>query len=240
MSASAAVYEMDNTGVLEWPHIEVHVFEPLTSSDKCRSLVYLLLKRAIDLPLALTVVLLLSPLMLLLAVFVKLSSPGPVFFRQKRLGRGGVMFDCFKFRSMRPDAEAVLKRDPEIYAKYLANGYKLPEGEDPRITRIGRILRSTSLDELPQLLNVVRGDMSLVGPRPIVPAELKEYGERSDDFLAALPGITGKWQVSGRSNLGYPERADVELDYVYGWSFLEDLRILFRTVPVVLTRAGAH
>jgi lipopolysaccharide/colanic/teichoic acid biosynthesis glycosyltransferase len=141
---------------------------------------------------------------------------------------------------MRPDAEAVLKRDPEIYAKYLANGYKLPEGEDPRITRIGRILRSTSLDEIPQLLNVVRGDMSLVGPRPIVPAELKEYGERSDDFLAALPGITGKWQVSGRSNLGYPERADVELDYVYGWSFLEDLRILFRTVPVVLTRAGAH
>jgi lipopolysaccharide/colanic/teichoic acid biosynthesis glycosyltransferase len=184
-------------------------------------------------------VILLSPVLLAIAAVVRLSSPGPILFRQKRLGRDARIFHCLKFRTMRADAEDVLRRDPAVWARYVANDYKLPESEDPRVTRIGRFLRRTSLDELPQLFNVIRGEMSLVGPRPIVGAELDEYGERSDDLLAALPGITGRWQVSGRSRLHYPERANVELSYVYEWSPLEDLRILLRTVPVVLSRNGA-
>jgi lipopolysaccharide/colanic/teichoic acid biosynthesis glycosyltransferase len=141
---------------------------------------------------------------------------------------------------MRVDAEDVLRRDPAVRARYIANGYKLPAAEDPRITTIGRFLRCTSLDELPQLFNVMRGEMSLVGPRPIVPAELVEYGDSAAEFLAAIPGITGRWQVSGRSNLFYPERAAVELEYITGWSLSEDVRILLRTLPVVLSRTGAH
>jgi lipopolysaccharide/colanic/teichoic acid biosynthesis glycosyltransferase len=123
---------------------------------------------------------------------------------------------------------------------YVENGYKLPEDCDPRITAVGRFLRKSSLDELPQLFNVIRGEMSLVGPRPIVPDELLQYGQRADDFLAALPGITGSWQVGGRSKVGYPMRAGIELDYVYRWSPLADLTILCRTVPAVLSRNGAH
>ena len=194
----------------------------------------------IDLPLAMVALILVAPLMLVLAMLVRLGSPGPVLFRQRRLGRGGRSFACLKFRSMRVDAEDVLRRDPAARARYVANGYKLPADEDPRITAIGRFLRSTSLDELPQLFNVVRGEMSLVGPRPIVPAELVEYGDSAAEFLAAIPGITGRWQVSGRSNLFYPERAAVELEYITRWSLREDVRILLRTLPVVLRRAGAH
>jgi lipopolysaccharide/colanic/teichoic acid biosynthesis glycosyltransferase len=194
----------------------------------------------IDLPLAMVALILVAPLMLVLAALVRFGSPGPVLFRQRRLGRGGRIFDCLKFRSMRLDAEEVLRRDPAVRARYIANGYKLPADEDPRITTIGRFLRSTSLDELPQLFNVMRGEMSLVGPRPIVPAELVEYGDSAAEFLAAIPGITGRWQVSGRSNLFYPERAAIELEYITRWSFQEDVRILLRTLPVVLSRAGAH
>jgi lipopolysaccharide/colanic/teichoic acid biosynthesis glycosyltransferase len=194
----------------------------------------------VDLPLALVASILVAPLMLVLAALVRFGSPGPVLFRQRRLGRGGRVFDCLKFRSMRVDAEDVLRRDPAVRARYVANGYKLPAAEDPRITTIGRFLRCTSLDELPQLFNVMRGEMSLVGPRPIVPAELVEYGDSAAEFLAAIPGITGRWQVSGRSNLFYPERAAVELEYITGWSLSEDVRILLRTLPVVLSRTGAH
>jgi lipopolysaccharide/colanic/teichoic acid biosynthesis glycosyltransferase len=194
----------------------------------------------VDLPLALVASILVAPLMLVLAALVRFGSPGPVLFRQRRLGRGGRVFDCLKFRSMRVDAEDVLRRDPAVRARYIANGYKLPAAEDPRITTIGRFLRCTSLDELPQLFNVMRGEMSLVGPRPIVPAELVEYGDSAAEFLAAIPGITGRWQVSGRSNLFYPERAAVELEYITGWSLSEDVRILLRTLPVVLSRTGAH
>ena len=200
----------------------------------------MLLKRLVDVPLATLALVLFGPLMLVLAALVRLGSPGPVLFRQRRLGRGGRTFDCLKFRSMYCNAEDLLGQDPAVRARYVANGYKLPASEDPRITAIGRFLRSTSLDELPQLFNVLRGDMSLVGPRPIVPAELAEYGASAPEFLAAIPGITGRWQVSGRSNLVYPERAAIELDYITDWSVREDLRILVRTLPVVLSRVGAH
>lgn len=181
-----------------------------------------------------------APLLLFLCVMIRLTSPGPVVFRQKRLGRYGREFSCLKFRSMRADAEQVLRQDPALYREYFENDYKLPPERDPRITPIGRWLRKTSLDELPQLFNVLRGEMSLVGPRPVVPPEIEEYGDRAEEFLSVLPGVTGAWQVSGRSELPYPERADVELAYVREWSLWLDIQILFKTAIVVLKREGAH
>jgi lipopolysaccharide/colanic/teichoic acid biosynthesis glycosyltransferase len=146
----------------------------------------------------------------------------------------------FKFRSMRVDAEDVLTADTELYERFLRNGCKLPEGEDPRITRVGRFMRRTSLDELPQLLNVVLGDMSLVGPRPLVGPELANYGEGVPTLLSVRPGMTGRWQVSGRSAIAFPERAEMDLEYVRNWSFLGDLWILVLTPAAVLLRTGAH
>jgi len=237
MSSNAA-WDYNREAALEWA--EAFAFDPRADADRCRSTVYFVLKRAMDIPLSILLLIVAAPVLLAVALVVRVTSPGPILFRQQRLGRNGEPFACLKFRSMRMDAELVLRRDPLIHAHYIANGYKLPEGEDPRITRVGRFLRKTSLDELPQLINVMRGEMSLVGPRPIVPAELREYGSRGDDLLAALPGITGSWQIGGRSKVGYPRRARMELDYVYGWSLLEDLRILLRTIPAVLSREGAH
>ena len=150
------------------------------------------------------------------------------------------MFNIYKFRSMATNAEQRLKEDPVLYEKYVANNYKLEQDEDPRITSIGRFLRKTSLDELPQLFNVFKGEMSLVGPRPIVAQELKEYKDRKDDLLSVKPGVTGYWQVSGRSDVGYPERVDLELFYVYHRTIWLDIRILFATVISVLLKKGAY
>jgi exopolysaccharide biosynthesis polyprenyl glycosylphosphotransferase len=200
----------------------------------------LVLKRVLDVTLSAVALVVLAPVMLLVAIAVRLESPGPVIFRQRRLAKHGQSFPCYKFRSMYPDAEARLKADPELYRTYLENDYKLPETIDNRITRVGRFLRRTSLDELPQFWNVLTGDMSLVGPRPIVPDEIRHYNGEGPLLLTLKPGITGAWQVNGRSNLQYPERAAVELEYVERWSLMSDLAILARTVPAVLARRGAH
>lgn len=197
-------------------------------------------KRCIDLVGSLAAIVVLSPLMAAIALWIKLHSPGPVFFRQTRLGARGSRFRCFKFRSMRADAEELLRSDPAFYDEYVAHHFKLPAHRDPRLTRSGRFLRRTSLDELPQLFNVVLGQMSLVGPRPIVPAELDHYGDGAPLFLSLKPGMTGLWAVRGRSGVGYPDRAQMELQYVREWSLLQDLGILCRTIPVVLRRRGAH
>jgi len=141
---------------------------------------------------------------------------------------------------MHTDAEALLRADAGLYAEYVGNNYKLAEDRDPRLTRVGRFLRKTSLDELPQLINVFIGEMSLVGPRPIVPEELSQYGPGAPAFLSLKPGITGAWQVNGRSDVGYPDRVDIELEYVRKWSLGRDLWILLRTFPAVLNRRGAH
>ena len=200
----------------------------------------LVLKRLLDVSLSAMALVLLSPLMLLIAAAVRIEDKGPVFFRQRRVGRHGRSFGCLKFRSMYTDAEQRLQADPELFQLYVENDYKLPEEVDTRVTRVGRFLRRTSLDELPQLWNVLKGQMSLVGPRPIVPAEIRHYNGEASLLLTLKPGITGSWQVSGRSTLQYPERATVELEYVEQWSLLSDLWILLRTVPAVLTRRGAH
>jgi lipopolysaccharide/colanic/teichoic acid biosynthesis glycosyltransferase len=141
---------------------------------------------------------------------------------------------------MRVDAEQVLRDDPVLYSQYVKNNYKLPEGEDPRITRMGLLLRKTSLDELPQFWNVLRGDMSLVGPRPVIPDELNEYGDKRRVLLSVKPGMSGAWAISGRSRVGYPQRATIELGYVQRWRLKADLSILWRTLPAVVTRRGAH
>jgi lipopolysaccharide/colanic/teichoic acid biosynthesis glycosyltransferase len=200
----------------------------------------LMLKRLLDMVCSGVALLLLSPLMAVIAIAVRMESKGPAVFGQSRLGRHGRVFKCFKFRSMHTNAEQLLREDPELYDLYVKNDFKLPEDVDKRITRVGRFLRRTSLDELPQLWNVFRGDMSLVGPRPIVVEELRHYDDEEPLFLSLKPGITGAWQVNGRSSVAYPLRASLELEYVQTWSLRKDLGILARTLPAVLAQRGAH
>jgi exopolysaccharide biosynthesis polyprenyl glycosylphosphotransferase len=200
----------------------------------------LVAKRTVDIVGATLGLLLVGPILLLIALWVRRDSPGPALFGQVRLGARGRPFRCYKFRSMRQDAEELLQSDPDLYRVYVTNDYKLPVQHDRRITRAGRFLRKTSLDELPQLINVFKGDMSLVGPRPIVPSEIEHYDHHAPLFLSLKPGMTGAWAVSGRSAVGYPDRAGVELEYIRRWSLLGDLGILWRTVPAVLRSHGAH
>lgn len=197
------------------------------------------LKRAVDVVVAAFGLVITMPLMALIAVAIKILDPGPALFRQVRLGERGRPFQLWKFRSMRTDAEQVLLNDPALYARYVANNYKLSDREDSRISRIGAFLRKTSLDELPQLVNVLKGDMTLVGPRPIVPRELEMYAPYHDLLLSVRPGLTGQWQVSGRSEVSYPQRAHMDLDYVGCHSVGEDLVIMARTLPSVIRRRGA-
>jgi exopolysaccharide production protein ExoY len=198
-------------------------------------------KRVTDFVLSALLLIVLSPVLGLVALVVKLTSPGPALFRQKRLGFEGEPFTLCKFRTMRVDAEKILKESPALYAKYLQNNFKLPKGEDPRLTPVGEFLRATSLDELPQLFNVLIGEMSLVGPRPIVPHEAEQYGDSGMLFMSAKPGMTGHWQVSGRSEIAeYQKRVELDLEYIRDQSLGKDIEILLRTVPAVLRRKGAN
>lgn len=187
---------------------------------------------------ALVLLVALSPLLIVVSVLVRASSPGPIFFRQRRVGRDGRLFPILKFRTMHVDAEALLAADPQLAQTHQSNDFKLSRHDDVRVTGIGAFLRRTSIDELPQLVNILRGHMSFVGPRPIVPEELVNYGELMLLYLAARPGLTGKWQVSGRNDVRYPERAVLDADYVENWSLLGDLAILTRTVPALLRQQG--
>ena len=194
-------------------------------------------KRALDVVLTALALLLLSPLLLALAVIVRLDSPGPALYRRRVLGRGGTPFDAFKFRTMFVNGDQILAVHPELRAGWLRD-QKVKA--DPRITRSGRWLRRFSLDELPQLFNVLRGEMSLVGPRMIVPAELARYGACCDELLSVRPGITGLWQVSGRADVQGEARAQLDLQYVRERSFWLDMRLLLLTVPALLGGRGAY
>jgi len=200
-----------------------------------------LTKRALDLGLAVVMGLIISPLLVLIAFLIKLESPGPVIYGHLRIGQGGRQFKAWKFRSMVQDADRVLReyleRHPELREEW-ERDHKLRS--DPRVTRVGRFLRKTSLDELPQLWNVLRGEMSLVGPRPIVTEEIKKYDDKFTLYTKVKPGITGLWQVSGRNNTTYEERVNLDTYYVRNWSPWLDLYILARTAWVVLTREGAY
>ena len=194
-------------------------------------------KRCIDVAIAITLLVLLLPLLIVIAISIRLDSPGPILFRQVRLGKDGRPFQFLKFRGMVQDAESRLS---ELRAFNDADGPIFKMKHDPRVTRVGRILRRTSLDELPQLWNVVRGEMSLVGPRPPIPAETEKYEPWHRYRLRSTPGITGLWQVNGRSDVSFETMVRLDLQYINEWSLWLDMRILFRTLIVVIRCHGAY
>jgi exopolysaccharide production protein ExoY len=196
-------------------------------------------KRALDLVLILGLAPVTLPLGLLTAVLVKVTSRGPVLFGHERIGLGGERFTMYKFRTMHRDAERLLQQDPGLWSDYVTNGYKVPAELDRRITPLGRFLRRSSLDELPQIINVLTGQMSLVGPRPVVPEEVENYGDQRPIYLSVRPGITGAWQVNGRSTVDYPDRVHIDTEYVNSWSVWLDVKILVKTPIVVLSTRGA-
>jgi exopolysaccharide production protein ExoY len=183
-----------------------------------------------DLAGAAALIILLSPILVAIALLVKATSRGPVLFVQKRLGKGGAGFRLYKFRTMCAGAEEILHSTPTLHGSYVASGYKLSDRDDPRITLIGRLLRRSGLDELPQLVNVLGGDMSLVGPRPIVPPELERYPEYLSLVRDIRPGITGCWQVSGATCVDYARRAELERHYVTNRSLRLDVSLLLQTI----------
>jgi lipopolysaccharide/colanic/teichoic acid biosynthesis glycosyltransferase len=180
---------------------------------------------------------LLSPLLALVAFLVAVTSRGPVLHRRRVVGLNGVEFDAFKFRTMVVGADELLRAQPALSRQFDAN---MKLRDDPRLTPVGRLLRRASIDELPQLINVACGQMSLVGPRMIAPEEMPKFGGALGRRLAVKPGITGLWQVSGRQELSYEERVRLDLQYIHGWSLWLDLVVLLRTVPAVLTMRGAY
>ncbi len=202
-----------------------------------------LLKRIFDILFGSVSLFLLSPLFLVLMLIIKMKNfDYPVFFVHRRVGRGGQYFKCIKFRTMVPEAEKILEdwkiSNPSLYKEFLG-GFKLEH--DPRVVRgIGTILRKTSLDELPQLINVIMGDMSLVGPRPIVKKEIEKYSGYFDSLITVRPGITGIWQVSGRSDVSYEERVMMDIEYVNSNTFLKDIGIIIRTLYIVIKKTGAY
>ncbi|MDR3425667.1 MAG: sugar transferase [Alphaproteobacteria bacterium] len=199
-----------------------------------------LIKRGIDVALAGTALLLLSPVLAIVA-WVARRDGGPAFFVQKRVGQAGRLFLCYKFRSMHTEADAFL-------ARYLKENAQAAEEwkqnrklkNDVRITKFGHFIRRASLDELPQLLNVLKGDMSLVGPRPITLDEVEKYDDDIAYYYSVRPGLTGPWQISGRNNLSYAERVDMDGRYVRNWSLWRDMAIVCKTIPAVLKREGAY
>ncbi|QVI33926.1 sugar transferase [Lacticaseibacillus chiayiensis] len=204
------------------------------------SLIYLAEKRVFDIFCGLMGMVLVVVAMLALFPFCLFGkNKGPLFFKQVRIGQNGKEFKIYKFRSMAVDAESKLRENKKLYQKYVANNYKLPAGEDPRVTKLGSFIRKTSLDELPQFINILKGDMSMIGPRPVVKEELVEYGNHVSQLLSAKPGAMGLWQASGRSGIPYPERAELELYYVRHRSMHYDLLILCKNIVSILKKDGA-
>lgn len=211
-----------------------------SAPDSSRAARYFL-KQMLDCALAGAALVLLAPLMLVVARMIRRHDGGPAFFRQTRIGRNGRPFRCLKFRSMIVNSEEVLKQhlaaNPAAAAEWKAT-QKL--ASDPRITPLGAFLRKTSLDELPQLINIARGEMSIVGPRPIVPDEIHRYGEHFAHCFSVTPGLTGLWQVSGRSDCSYAMRVTLDTRYVDEWQLRTDVQILLRTIPAVLRQQGSR
>lgn len=202
---------------------------------------YRFVKRLCDIVLSSLALIVFSPIFLLVWIADQIGdNKGPVFFEQVRIGQYHKPFKILKFRSMVVGADEILHQDPKLYKKYVENNYKLEPDEDPRITKLGGWLRRTSIDEIPQFINILKGEMSIVGPRPVVKEELREYGDRVDRFLSVRPGAMGLWQASGRSNIGYPERADLELSYVDKASLHFDLEIMIKNVISIFKSTGAY
>jgi exopolysaccharide production protein ExoY len=220
-------------------YVRPEIFKTRTAGRQ--SLISRTAKSAFDRTMAALALLFFAPLFLVLAAVIVATDGRPIFFRHKRIGFNGRNFGCLKFRTMVRDADEQLKRlletDAEASAEWAAT-QKLTN--DPRINCVGEFFRKTSLDELPQLWNVVKGEMSIVGPRPIVTAEARHYGSNFEDYLSVRPGITGLWQVSGRSNTTYAERVSLDVEYVSKRSFWLDLKIILKTVKVIFMKEGAR
>jgi len=231
---SSGLFEIITTGL----QVKELAYVPLVSVDKVRLKgIEFILKQSMDYVLAFLALIVLSPALLIIAILIKFDSQGPVIHRRRVMGLNSTQFDAFKFRTMFTDGDRVLERFPELQ-KQLAEAHKLQD--DPRITRVGRILRKLSLDELPQFLNVLRGEMSLVGPRMISPEEMAKYDQWGLNLLTVKPGITGLWQVSGRSDVSYRERVNMDMYYIRNWNIWFDIYLLFQTIPTVLRGKGAY
>lgn len=201
---------------------------------------YLVIKRAFDIIISGVSLIVLLPVFLIFGLLIKLDSKGPVFYKHKRIGKNGEYIYLYKFRSMYIDSKERLEellKDPEIREEWESN-FKLEN--DPRITKVGNFLRKTSLDELPQLLNIFFGDMSLVGPRPVIDGEIEKYGDLKSYFLSVTPGLTGWWACNGRSNMTYDERKRLELYYVKHKSLKLDMKIIFKTFVAVIKKTGSR
>ncbi len=230
---------MDNKFKFEEEFDESVISIELENLQIRNSIFYLFTKRAIDFIGALFGLILLSPIMIIVAIAIKLEDPnGNIIFGHMRVGKDGKMFPCLKFRSMFSNAEEMKKNFTEEQKREYAETFKLKD--DPRITKVGKFIRKTSLDELPQLFNILKGDMTIVGPRPIVTDELDFYGEYEDYYKAVKPGLTGLWQVSGRSDTTYDERVDLDMEYVTTRNAFKDLYIIFMTAVKVLKREGSY
>ncbi|MCB8981877.1 MAG: sugar transferase [Ardenticatenaceae bacterium] len=195
------------------------------------------LKALLDFAIVIPTLMLIWPLFVILAIAVKLDSPGPVIHRRRVLGRDGRIFEAFKFRTMYINGDEILAQYPKLKAE-LHQNYKLKC--DPRVTRVGSFLRKFSLDELPQLFNVLAQDMSVIGPRIIAPDEISKYGQWGQTLLTVMPGLTGLWQVSGRSNTSYDERVNLDMQYIDNWSIFMDIKIMLKTIPAVMKGDGAY
>ena len=198
---------------------------------------YLIVKRLLDIVLSFVGMILLLPISIIISIIIKFDSKGPIFFRHKRIGEDGKIIYIYKFRTMCQNAEEMIKKFTPEQMKEFKTYYKLEK--DPRITKVGNFLRKSSLDELPQMLNIFRGDLSIVGPRPVIPNELEKYGEDKERFLSVKPGLTGYWQANGRSNTTYDERIKMELYYVDNRSLWLDTKIFFKTFKAVFKKEGA-
>ena len=188
-----------------------------------------------------TLVIVLPSSLIIFIIYKIKGYKGSIFFTQYRMGLNGKKFKIIKYRSMVENAEEILMANEKLYQKYIENSYKLPPNEDPRLTIIGNFIRKTSIDEFPQFINVLRGEMSFIGPRPILDKELEEYSQEEQELLLSVkPGITGMWQVSGRSEVYYPERCEMELYYPRNQSFKLDVKIFLLTIKQVLSGKGAH
>ena len=210
---------------------------------KQNSIIYIGFKRVMDVLIGLfgTIFIVLPSAFIIYIIYKIKGYKGSIFFTQYRVGLRRKKFKIIKFRSMVENAEEVLTANKALYEKYINNSYKLPPNEDPRLTNIGDFIRKTSIDEIPQFINLMLGDMSLIGPRPILENELEEYSKEEQQILLSVrPGITGMWQVSGRSEVYYPERCEMELYYPRNQSFLLDIKIFFLTIKKVMSGEGAH
>ncbi len=231
---SSGLYEIITTGL----EVKEFAFVPLLGVNKVRLTgLDLVLKTLLDYGIALSALVIGAPMLGLIALLIRLDSPGPIIYRRRVMGVNGKQFDAFKFRTMYVNGDEILARYPDLQEE-LRRTHKLKF--DPRITRIGRYLRKASLDELPQFINVLRGEMSIVGPRMISPPEMEMYAKHGLNLLTVKPGITGLWQVSGRSDVSWEQRVRFDMHYIRNWSIWLDLQILFQTIPAVLRSRGAY